>query len=57
MLGDAAWGELWATRDASRPDFGERDVQLLTAIAGQVAAAIARAELYGRMTRSRSRTG
>jgi diguanylate cyclase (GGDEF)-like protein len=50
MLGDQAWGELWATRDAERPDFGERDVRLLTAIAGQVAAGIARAELYGRMT-------
>ncbi len=50
MLGDAAWGEMWATRDASHPDFGPRDVRLLTAIAGQVAAGIARAELYGRMT-------
>ena len=50
MLGDAAWGEMWATRDASRPDFDERDVRLLTAIAGQVAAGIARAELYGRMS-------
>ena len=35
------------------PDFGERDVRLLNAIAGQVAAAIARAELYGRMTDAR----
>ena len=50
MLGDAAWGEIWATRDATRPDFVESDVRLLTAIAGQVAAGIARAELYGRMT-------
>jgi diguanylate cyclase (GGDEF)-like protein len=50
MLGDTAWGELWVTRDAARPDFGEREVRLLTAICGQVAAGIARAELYGRMT-------
>ena len=50
MVGDAAWGELWATRDAGAPDFGEHDVRLLSAIASQVAAGIARAELYGRMT-------
>ena len=50
MLGDAAWGELWATRDPDRPDFGEPEVRLLNAIAGQLAAGIARAELYGRMT-------
>jgi diguanylate cyclase (GGDEF)-like protein len=50
MLGDAAWGELWVTRGADRPDFGDCDVRLLSAIAGQVAAGIARAELYGRMT-------
>jgi diguanylate cyclase (GGDEF)-like protein len=50
MLGETAWGELWVTSDASRADFGDRDVRLLTAIAGQVAAGIARAELYGRMT-------
>ncbi len=50
MLGDAAWGELWATRPADRPDFGRRDERLLNAIAAQVAAGIARAELYGRMT-------
>ncbi len=50
MVGEAAWGELWATRDAGAPDFGEHDVRLLSAIASQVAAGIARAELYGRMT-------
>jgi diguanylate cyclase (GGDEF)-like protein len=50
MLGDAAWGELWATRPADQPDFGRRDERLLSAIAAQVAAGIARAELYGRMT-------
>ena len=31
-------------------DFGERDLRLLNAIAAQVAAGIARAELYGRVT-------
>jgi len=50
MLGDTAWGELWATRPAGQPDFGRRDERLLNAIAAQVAAGIARAELYGRMT-------
>jgi diguanylate cyclase (GGDEF)-like protein len=57
MLGHAAWGELWATRDPGRPDFGERDVHLLTAIAGQAAAGIARAELYGRVTELAFRDG
>ena len=50
MLGDAAWGELWATRPADQPDFSRREERLLNAIAAQVAAGIARAELYGRMT-------
>ena len=48
MVGDSAWGELWLSGDGER--FGERDLRLLVAIAGQVAAGIARAELYGRMT-------
>ena len=50
MLGYTAWGELWVTRGGAGPDFGAREVRLLTAIAGHVAAGIARAELYGRMT-------
>ena len=29
MLGDAAWGELWATRPADQPDFGRREERLL----------------------------
>ena len=49
MLGDVAWGELWASRDASRPDFDAHDLRLLNAIAGQVAAGVGRAELFGRM--------
>ena len=50
MLGDSAWGELWATRHAAQPDFADREVRLLNAIAGPGGAGIARAELYGRMT-------
>jgi diguanylate cyclase (GGDEF)-like protein len=49
MLGDVAWGELWATRDDDQPDFDEHDLRLLNAIAGQVAAGVGRAELFGRM--------
>ena len=49
MLGEVAWGELWASRDASRPDFDDHDLRLLTAIAGQVAAGVGRVELFGRM--------
>jgi diguanylate cyclase (GGDEF)-like protein len=48
MVGDNAWGELWLCADRDR--FAERELHLLSAIAGQVAAGIARAELYGRMT-------
>jgi diguanylate cyclase (GGDEF)-like protein len=51
MLGDIAWGELWATRRPTQPDFDEHDLRLLTAIAGQVAAGVARAELFGRMAK------
>ncbi len=49
MLGDVAWGELWATRGADQRDFDEHDLSLLNAIAGQVAAGVGRAELFGRM--------
>jgi diguanylate cyclase (GGDEF)-like protein len=43
------WGELWATRFAHEPPFGERDVRFLHTVAGQVAAAVGRAELFSRM--------
>jgi diguanylate cyclase (GGDEF)-like protein len=49
MLGDVAWGELWASRGPDQADFDEHDLRLLDAIAGQVAAGVGRAELFGRM--------
>jgi len=49
MLGGSAWGELWAARGAGLPAFGSRDVRFLETIAGQVAAAVGRTELYARM--------
>jgi diguanylate cyclase (GGDEF)-like protein len=49
MLGDVAWGELWASRGHDQPDFDERDLRLLNAIGAQVAAGVGRAELFGRM--------
>ena len=49
MLGGAAWGEIWASRDASLPEFSERDLRFLQTIAGQVAAAVGRTELFARM--------
>jgi diguanylate cyclase (GGDEF)-like protein len=49
MVGDVAWGELWASRDHGRPDFEDSDLRLLQAIAGQLAVGVGRAELFGRM--------
>jgi diguanylate cyclase (GGDEF)-like protein len=49
MFGGVAWGELWAARGADRPDFGPHDLRFLQAIAGQVATAIGRAEIFTRM--------
>jgi diguanylate cyclase (GGDEF)-like protein len=49
MLGDVAWGELWASRGPDQANFDEQDLRLLDAIAGQVAAGVGRAELFGRM--------
>jgi diguanylate cyclase (GGDEF)-like protein len=49
MLGGEAWGEIWASRDASLPVFSERDLRFLQTIAGQVAAAVGRTELFARM--------
>ena len=43
------WGELWATRGAGAPAFGERDVRFLQTVSGQIAAAVGRAELFSRM--------
>ena len=49
MLGDIPWGELWASRGHDQPDFDDHDLRLLDAIAGQVAAGVGRAELFGRL--------
>ncbi|MCY7303742.1 MAG: diguanylate cyclase [Thermoleophilia bacterium] len=49
MLGGSAWGELWAARGSDVPAFGPRDVRFLETIAGQIAAAVGRTELYARM--------
>lgn len=48
-LGGAPWGELWAARGAGVPTFDERDVRFLRTVAGQLAAAAGRTELYARM--------
>ena len=44
------WGELWATRRAAEPAFGDRAVRFLQAVSGQIAAAVGRAELFSRMS-------
>ncbi len=49
MLGGTPWGEVWAARDHGRPVFSERDVRFLQTLAGQIAAAVGRTELYARM--------
>ena len=49
MLGGTPWGELWAARDHGRPVFNDRDVRFLQTLAGQIAAAVGRTELYARM--------
>ena len=49
MLGGSPWGEIWAARAESLPAFGPRDVRFLETIAGQIAAAVGRTELYARM--------
>ena len=43
------WGELWATRRLTDAPFGERDIRFLQTVAGQIAAAVGRAELFSRM--------
>jgi len=49
MLGGSAWGEIWAARGSAVAEFGPRDVRFLETIAGQIAAAVGRTELYARM--------
>ena len=49
MFAGQPWGELWASRGHGEPPFEERDERFLTTIAGQIAAAVGRAELFARM--------
>jgi diguanylate cyclase (GGDEF)-like protein len=44
-----AWGELWATRHAGQPPFDERDARFLQTVAGQIAGAVGRVEMFARM--------
>ncbi|MGI8727309.1 MAG: diguanylate cyclase domain-containing protein, partial [Solirubrobacterales bacterium] len=45
------WGELWAAAEHSMSPFEARDVSFLEAIAGQLAVAIGRAELFSNVSR------
>ena len=49
VFADRMWGELYATRAAGDAPFGERDLRFLQAIAGQLAAALGRAEMFSRL--------
>ena len=45
------WGEVWASTDPGEPRFRASDVRFLDAVAGQLAALIARAELFSNVSR------
>jgi diguanylate cyclase (GGDEF)-like protein len=45
------WGEVYATTAPSEPRFRSEDVRFLEAVAGQLAVAIERAELFSRVSR------
>jgi GAF domain-containing protein len=47
----SAWGEVYATTAPGQPRFRSTDVRFLEAVAGQVAVAIGRAELFSRVSR------
>ena len=49
VVAGTTWGEVWACRDAGLPVFSARDVRFLQTVAGQVAAAVGRTELFARM--------
>ncbi|HEY7381601.1 MAG TPA: HD domain-containing phosphohydrolase [Gaiella sp.] len=49
LLGGQPWGEIWGARRIDQPLFGDRDVHFLQTIAGQIAAAVGRTELFARM--------
>ena len=46
-----SWGEVWASTAPGQPRFRASDVRFLQAIAGQLAVAIERAELFSRVSR------
>ncbi|MEA2332794.1 MAG: hypothetical protein QOH58_2932 [Thermoleophilaceae bacterium] len=46
-----AWGEVYATTAPGQPHFRSEDVRFLETIAGQLAVAIGRAELFSRVSR------
>jgi diguanylate cyclase (GGDEF)-like protein len=46
-----SWGEVWAATTHGQPRFRAADVRFLEAIAGQLAVAIERAELFSRVSR------
>ena len=46
-----SWGEVWAATAPGRPRFRATDVRFLEAIAGQLAVAIGRAELFSHVSR------
>jgi len=50
VYGEDVWGELYATQAEGCPGFDARDLHFLQAIADQIAAAVGRAELFGRLS-------
>ena len=51
IVENEVWGEMWATRRRDEPPFNSSDAEFLARIAGQFAVAIARAELFSRVSR------
>jgi diguanylate cyclase (GGDEF)-like protein len=51
LVEDEAWGEVYATTAPGQPRFRSEDVRFLEAVAGQLAVAIGRAELFSRVSR------
>lgn len=51
LVENEVWGEMWATRRRGEPPFEAADADFLARIAGQVAVAIARAELFSQVSR------
>ena len=51
LVEDKVWGEVYATTAPGQPRFRGEDVRFLEAVAGQLALAIGRAELFTRVSR------